>query len=302
MYRSYLSIYYSMLTRGRSFILNHTDSLIGLSSRVKIWQVPFTCIAERQSAFFATKYLPCGLHLDHPRTVKRDDIIKFFEHIGSWQASHGVKDAFRFKQYLSSCKKGTLMPAKYPDQIWEAPEPELELPEPGAGYKQNLAQSFTFTFQTDQYPAHESIPASTATGPVTASLGHQNTSFLPEPVITTGPGPALTYDPKFFWDRTGNLDPSLDPSYGRPVRQFHVSLNSYSNTHSYTGTRFHVSLNCLHGRPFSIMYIQSQYFAMPRILRLFLLLAYHRNHARFNPGLFILVLLSLLSLLSLIAY
>ena len=46
--------------------------------------------------------------------MKRDDIIKFFEHIGSRQASHGVKYAFRFKQYLSSRKKGTLMPAKYP--------------------------------------------------------------------------------------------------------------------------------------------------------------------------------------------
>ena len=77
MYRSYLSIHYSMLTRGRSFILNQTDSLTGLSSGVKIRQVPFTRIAERQSAFFAAKYLPRGLRLDHPRTVKRDDIIKF---------------------------------------------------------------------------------------------------------------------------------------------------------------------------------------------------------------------------------
>ena len=135
MYRSYLSIHYSMLTRGRSFILNQTDSLIGLSSGVKIRQVPFTRIAERQSAFFAAKYLPRGLRLDHPRTVKRDDIIKFFEHIGSRQASHGVKDAFRFKQYLSSRKKGTLMPAKYLDQIREAPEPEPELLEPGARYE-----------------------------------------------------------------------------------------------------------------------------------------------------------------------
>ena len=56
------------------------------------------------------------------------------------------------------------MPAKYPDQIREAPEPEPELPGPGAGYEQNLEQSFTFTFQTDQYPAHESIPASTGNG------------------------------------------------------------------------------------------------------------------------------------------
>ena len=65
-----------------------------------------------------SKYLPCGLMLKDPRTMRQEDIIKFFKHVSNWQSSHGVKDAFKFKAVLSSHKKGNLNGSKYNDLPW----------------------------------------------------------------------------------------------------------------------------------------------------------------------------------------
>jgi hypothetical protein len=73
-------------------------------------------MAEKQSDFVQSKYYPRGLILNDPRTMRRDDMINFFDHIGNRQTSHGIKDAFRFKQVLSSRKKGELGTAHYKDQ------------------------------------------------------------------------------------------------------------------------------------------------------------------------------------------
>jgi hypothetical protein len=60
-----------------------------------------------------SKYLPRGLSLKDPRSMRREDMVKFFEHIGNRQSSHGIRDAFRFKAVLSSRKKGDLGGVKY---------------------------------------------------------------------------------------------------------------------------------------------------------------------------------------------
>ena len=53
------------------------------------------------------------MSLKDPRSMRQEDIIKFFKHIGSRQSSHGIKDAFRFKAVLSSRKQGNLYGPKY---------------------------------------------------------------------------------------------------------------------------------------------------------------------------------------------
>jgi hypothetical protein len=45
--------------------------------------------------------------------MRRDDMIKFFEHIGLQETTHGIKDAFRFKAVLSSRRKGNMEEVKY---------------------------------------------------------------------------------------------------------------------------------------------------------------------------------------------
>ena len=45
----------------------------------------------------AGKYIPRGLSLKDPRSMKQEDVIKFFKHIVTRQSSHGIKDAFRFR-------------------------------------------------------------------------------------------------------------------------------------------------------------------------------------------------------------
>ena len=34
--------------------------------------------------------------------MRRESIVKFFEHIAAWEVSHGVQDAFGFKNILLS--------------------------------------------------------------------------------------------------------------------------------------------------------------------------------------------------------
>lgn len=53
--------------------------------------------------------------MDDPRAMKREAIIKFFQHIATREASHGVPNAFRFKAVLSSRKKGDLCETSYAD-------------------------------------------------------------------------------------------------------------------------------------------------------------------------------------------
>ena len=82
---------------------------------MKNHQAPFTWIAQKQSDFVMSKYIPCGLMLKGRRTMRQEDIIKFFKHVSNQQSSHGVKDAFKFKAVLSSCKKGDLNGSQYND-------------------------------------------------------------------------------------------------------------------------------------------------------------------------------------------
>ena len=79
---------------------------------MKNHQAPFTWIAQKQSDFVMSKYLPHGLMLKDPRTMRQEDIIKFFKHVSNQQSSHGVKDVFKFKAMLSSHKKGNLNGSK----------------------------------------------------------------------------------------------------------------------------------------------------------------------------------------------
>ena len=53
--------------------------------------------------------------MNDPRGMKRDAMIKFFEHITLRQSTSTIKDAFRFKAVLSSRKKGSLRETKYPE-------------------------------------------------------------------------------------------------------------------------------------------------------------------------------------------
>ena len=126
--------------------------------------------------------------MDDPHNARREDIIKFFEHIATRQTSHGVNDAFRFKKFLDGRKNGKLMSPKYPDQVL----PESSEPEPETGIDQ-VPEMFTHTFQTNTHAQ----------------------TYRPETATTLNPEPepALTYDPNFYWGRHENLDPSLDPSF-----------------------------------------------------------------------------------------
>jgi hypothetical protein len=111
-YRTYITYHYHMcICQNRYY---YTDHHLELASADKDRQAPFTRIAEKQSAFIAAKYLPRAISLNDPQTMKREEMIKLFEHIGARQETCGVQDAFRFKAVLTSRKKGTICDTKYP--------------------------------------------------------------------------------------------------------------------------------------------------------------------------------------------
>src|SRR5882762_6576858 len=117
-------------------------------------QAPFTRISRKQTDFLERKYFPRGLILKDPRSMRQEDIIKFFEHAANRQASHGVKDTFRFKAVLSSRKKGDINGTKYNDP---AINPEMNMDGPAAASEPEDSAApvpaSTFTFRVQTVPA-----------------------------------------------------------------------------------------------------------------------------------------------------
>ena len=96
-------------------------------------------------------------------------MIKFFNHIGNRQESHGIKDAFRFKAVLSSRKKGDLGGANY---LKPAPNPAFTLEamdEPDEPAPSPVTENNP-TIEMDQ------IPSPTSPAPAPALNGKSKTN------------------------------------------------------------------------------------------------------------------------------
>jgi hypothetical protein len=89
--------------------------LLELACRDDQRQAPFERMASNPTDFFDPEYIPTGLHMKDPRSMKVDSLVTFFKHVAERESSHGISHAFKFKSVLSSRKKGTLLPARYKD-------------------------------------------------------------------------------------------------------------------------------------------------------------------------------------------
>lgn len=65
------------------------------------------------SDFIEADYLPTGISIKDPRSMRLESLIQFFKHVLLREASHGIRNAFRFKAVLSSRKSGMMRPANY---------------------------------------------------------------------------------------------------------------------------------------------------------------------------------------------
>jgi hypothetical protein len=190
-YRTYITTHYRRFIYPMPVLLNCSSALLGLASSNKNCQTPFTRIAEKQSDFIQSKYLPRGVSLNDPRGMKREEIIKIFDHIEGRQASHGVKDAFRFKCILSSRKKGSLCVSKYlydeqvpGDKQAQAPEPALQST-PTTMERPDTSENPTPSPARDPHPAPPA-PQSTPT-----TMERPDTSENPAPSPAQDPLLAL---------------------------------------------------------------------------------------------------------------
>ncbi|KAF8802326.1 hypothetical protein BYT27DRAFT_7112582 [Phlegmacium glaucopus] len=78
-------------------------------------QAPFQRITKKPSDFIDAQYLPNGINVNDPQSMKLEAMIKFFQHVAAREATHGVQHAFRFKAVLYSRKNGSLRAARYND-------------------------------------------------------------------------------------------------------------------------------------------------------------------------------------------
>jgi hypothetical protein len=109
LYRLYLTHHYREWFKITNKIIHNVSiTTKGLACRDPERQTPFESIATQNSDFIDPDYLPNGIQLCDPRSMKYDAIIKFFQRIASREASHGVQHAFRFKAILSRRRKGIL--------------------------------------------------------------------------------------------------------------------------------------------------------------------------------------------------
>lgn len=111
LYRLYMTYHYRECRPcKKSRIINN---ILGLACKDWDRQAPFNRISSNPSDFIDPEYLPNGIKICDPRSMKLDALIKFFQHITGRETSHGITDAFRFKAVLSTRKKGVLRKPRY---------------------------------------------------------------------------------------------------------------------------------------------------------------------------------------------
>ncbi|KAF8808352.1 hypothetical protein BYT27DRAFT_7210896 [Phlegmacium glaucopus] len=183
------------------------ERLYRLASRDKDCQAPFGRLALKQSDFIRAKYLPRGISLSDPQSMKHEAMIQFFEHIAAWQTTHGIQDAFRFKTILYSRKKGFLREARYMDMNADEPAPALKKK------TQRKPQTKTWTAADSRVINLEQViqdaPYSFNT------IGSVIPTVLQDPLnlqsVEPSALPSLTLDLAYNVDPPVNLDPSLEP-------------------------------------------------------------------------------------------
>ena len=88
-------------------------AVIELACRDPDRQAPFKQIRANNSDFINSDYLPSGISLTDPRSMKLDALISFFQHVSNREDLHGIQDAFRFRNVMIGRKKGIFRPARY---------------------------------------------------------------------------------------------------------------------------------------------------------------------------------------------
>ena len=81
-----------------------------LASGFRKNHVPFGQLIGHTSQFVNPKYLPQTIAFKDPHNMTKEAIVELCTHIRERQQTHGVHDAFVFRQYAD---KGKMIPAEY---------------------------------------------------------------------------------------------------------------------------------------------------------------------------------------------
>src|SRR5882762_792217 len=128
------------------------SSFVELACRDDNRQAPFEKIAANPTDFIDAEFLPLGLRLTDPRSMKLESLVTFFKHISQREISHGIKHAFRFKKVMTSRKKGVLRRSRY---IVDGDQSGAESDPPPVRRKRRKREPQIDLAQTILYPAAE---------------------------------------------------------------------------------------------------------------------------------------------------
>lgn len=160
-------------------------------------QAPFEKITQNPSDFLDADYLPTGISIKDPRSMRLESIVTFFKHVLLREASHGVPNAFRFKAVLSGRKKGVFGSAHYKDEEGNLEEHDIRIPPPKLRRKRRKPKPANVN---EDRILDEDIPLPAATDGTdipSATAGTDTPCVLPTPDPTPSP------------NRNGSLSPGL---------------------------------------------------------------------------------------------
>jgi hypothetical protein len=103
-------------------------------------QAPFDRIGRNPSDCIDVEYMPTGIFITDPRSMKLDSLIKFFQHVARREDSHGISNAFRFHSVFKSRKQGEKIRARY---IYDGDDPGSPITPPPVPRKRRKAPVYT---------------------------------------------------------------------------------------------------------------------------------------------------------------
>jgi hypothetical protein len=155
-------------------------------------QVPFERLGVNPSQFMNDEYRPTGISLGDPRAMKRESIIKFFQHVAQREDLHGITQAFRFHTVLTSRKNGTLIPASYKADGEDSGHESSPLPRPR---RRRKAPENTGNDALLSPDASEEPNPATPTGPAQADLNTERATSAESAETPANPTRALHDQP-----------------------------------------------------------------------------------------------------------
>lgn len=209
------------------------DALPDLATRGRTTHVPYSDIRAQMCRYIKAEYMPRAFQMSKPRDMKKEDIARFFEHIGKRQIDPalGPQQAFRFHAVKKHRKGTDIVPANY------------EIDDDGKGNGQVPVTTKSAKPRTSTANARDAVPSaqhemqSVWSIHGSGGLGHADADTgtsvgaIPVPEPTSSDHLVISHQAMADWQRAGQgvWLPVNGPGDGPPMYQVPRHLYEASN-------------------------------------------------------------------------